>query len=550
MNMKLTRKTRQIFPITTWLIMSACLGCIQPSPRSVVEQSVNRMRPASSAVSEPKKIEPLQDEKISIDRFQKNSLDRSMDFSQGLSLNQALLMALESNPGLRVKRYTTVLAGLSEQIEQGEFDTNLYSELSYARDRTREKDAGTWMRAEEQTHTAMVGLARRLPSGTDLDVGISQTLDQSDDASGEEQLRLGITMTQNLLRGYGSAVNLAGIRQARLNTAATLHELRGITEALVADTEIAYWDHVLALQEIDIFENSLDVAKKQLSEVAQRIEIGTLPRVESATAQVEVALRAQGLINAKAKFEESRLRLLFYLLQGEKGDYDSRIQTTSHAPPDPEPEGPAEDHLQLADRFRSDLQEARLRIQQDRLEIVKTRNGTLPRLDLFISLGNSGYADSFSGSFKAFNTDTHDVSGGIRFNRILGNRAPRARDLAAEITLEQTLEAMANLEQIIQRDVRLALNDLDRIRQQIAATRATRVLQEESVTAEQEKFEAGTSTGLLVAQAQRDLLATHIREVEAIIDHQKALVILYLAEGSLLERRGIEMTAVTPALFD
>ena len=65
--------------------------------------------------------------------------------------------------------------------------------------------------------------------------------------------------------------------------------------------------------------------------------------------------------------------------------------------------------------------------------------------------------------------------------------------------------------------------------------------QEESVKAEQERFEAGTSTSLIVAQAQRDLLASHILEVEAIINYNKALINLYLAEGSLLERRGIRM---------
>ncbi len=65
--------------------------------------------------------------------------------------------------------------------------------------------------------------------------------------------------------------------------------------------------------------------------------------------------------------------------------------------------------------------------------------------------------------------------------------------------------------------------------------------QEKAMTAEQERFAAGSSTGLLVAQAQRDLLASHILEKEAIINYRKALVDLYLAEGSLLERRGIHL---------
>ena len=44
-----------------------------------------------------------------------------------------------------------------------------------------------------------------------------------------------------------------------------------------------------------------------------------------------------------------------------------------------------------------------------------------------------------------------------------------------------------------------------------------------------------------MAQAQRDLLASQIAEVEAIVNYRTALVNLYLAEGSLLERRGVRL---------
>jgi outer membrane protein TolC len=44
-----------------------------------------------------------------------------------------------------------------------------------------------------------------------------------------------------------------------------------------------------------------------------------------------------------------------------------------------------------------------------------------------------------------------------------------------------------------------------------------------------------------VSQAQRDLLAIRIQEVEAVIEYRIALVELYLAEGTLLERRGIQL---------
>ena len=535
MNITNPQKARFIPIITALLLMVVSSGCIRPDHWPVYEQPLTKTALEEIPLSEHEGIAnpPVQAAPVAV----------STGNSLSLSLDQALVMALEANSGLRVEKYNSVLARLSEQIERGRFDPELFSEFSYARDRTQEVDDDTdnWGRAGEQNLNSLIGLSQKLPSGTDIEVGVEHIVDNAYDGPEEQKLRIGMTVTRALLRGYGTSVNLASIRQAELNTAATIYELRGITEALLADTETAYWDHVLARQEIDIFENSLEIARKQLSEVEQCIEIGTRPPIESAAARVEVALRQQALINARSMFEDSRLRLLFYIHQGRDGLYDLQVKTTTAAESDPEPGGSPVDHLKLADQSRSDLQEARLRMKQNRLEIVKTRNGILPRLDLFISLGKTGYADSFSDSFKAMNDSTYDLSAGIKFSRTLGNRSSQAKDRAARVTLKQAREALENMRQIIQRDVRIALNDLDRVRQQIAATRVTRMHQEESVKAEQERFEAGTSTSLIVAQAQRDLLASHILEVEAIINYNKALINLYLAEGSLLERRGIRM---------
>ena len=85
----------------------------------------------------------------------------------------------------------------------------------------------------------------------------------------------------------------------------------------------------------------------------------------------------------------------------------------------------------------------------------------------------------------------------------------------------------------------LAINECERTRRQIEAGAITRELQEQTLEAEQERFKVGTSTSLLVAQAQRDLLVSELAEIDAIVAYRIALVKLYLAEGSLLERRGI-----------
>jgi len=44
-----------------------------------------------------------------------------------------------------------------------------------------------------------------------------------------------------------------------------------------------------------------------------------------------------------------------------------------------------------------------------------------------------------------------------------------------------------------------------------------------------------------VAWAQRDLLVSQLAEIEALVNYRIALVSLYLAEGALLQRRGIQL---------
>jgi len=231
---------------------------------------------------------------------------------------------------------------------------------------------------------------------------------------------------------------------------------------------------------------------------------------------------------------------------GPHGRLDLQVDATSEPNIEPEPITDLNDRLQLAEQSRPDLNEARLRLAQNRLQTIATRNGILPRLDLFIALGQTGFADTFSDSFRELDGNTYDLRAGIRLSHFLGNRAAKAKDLAARASRRQAADAVDNLLQIVHVDVRLAFNEVERARQQIFASRATRTLREETLNAEKERFDVGLSTSLLVAQAQRDLLASSIDEVKAIVNYRTALVRLYLSEGSLLDRRGVLLPGGKP----
>lgn len=525
-----------IFTTAAQLLLS---GCAQPDRWSVFEHSLdNRLRKEESFKMEiPKGPEPR------LAREQAFALPKEGPLD--LSVEQATMLSLKNNRDLQIQQINPVIAGTFEQIERGVFDPELFFEFEYFKERSIEISRSTeeQFSVEGSDTSSVAGVRQKLPTGTTVEATVSDERQFSNRTPEQYSARLGLNITQSLLRGFGPAVNLASVRQAELGTVASVYELRGFTEALLAETETAYWNFVLAKKEIEIFERSLEVAQKQREEVELRIEVGILPEIEAAAARAEVARREQALIDARSLLEERRVRLLRLINPDPEGLLDDQINATSEPGIEPRPITDLADRLDLAHRMRPDLNEALLRIEQDRLETIVTRNGVLPKLDLFITLGKTGFADSFSGSFRSLDDDTYDFTVGVSLSHFLINRAADSRNLSARASLVQAKKAVANLEQIVRQDVMLAVNEVERARKQIAASRVTRILQEETLKAEEERFDVGQSTALLVAQAQRDLLASSIAEVEAVVNYRIALIGLYRAEGSMLERRGVSLPA-------
>jgi outer membrane protein TolC len=359
-----------------------------------------------------------------------------------------------------------------------------------------------------------------------------------------------LSVTQALLRGAGTRVNLATLEQARLDTDASEYEFRGFAEALVAQVEETYWDYALAQRQIQIVEQSLRIAEQQLGEIEEMIAVGKLAESEVVAAQAEIALQRQGLIAARSALKTTRLRLL-RLLNPRGSNLWERDIVLRELPAIPDlAMDPVQAHVDVALRFRPDLNAARLGVLRNDLEVVKTKNGLLPKLDLFLILGKTGYADSFGSSVSDIADGSYDFSAGLVVQYPFRNREAGARYRRSTLRLDQALEGVANFAQLVELDVRTAYIEIERAKEQIAASRATLKLQEEKLRIETEKLRVGRSTAFLVSQAQRDLLSSQIAEVQAMANYLKALVALYRLEGSLLERRGITAPGREPVDLD
>jgi len=458
-----------------------------------------------------------------------------------IDLQEAILTALEHNPSVSIQRLQPKIAKTWVKEQGAIYDPTISASANKTKTK-QQRFLGSRPDPFELTSDRSqydVGISQNLPTGTTISANASMSASLSSIYTDQFSGNVGITVTQALLQGFGLGTNLANLRKARIDYEISKAELKGVAEEIIASVEKAYWVLYLTREEINIQQRSLELAQKQLKESEERVAVGKLPELELAAVHAEVATRSEALIDAQSRYEQARLSFLYLL-----NPSDQTSWATIPFPVD-KPFVPVDTldtidvHEQLGLKYRVDLQQARLSLQKGEIEITRTKNGLLPKLDFFITFGRTTYSKTFRDAIPDIHSPFYDINGGLTFYFPVTDRQAIAQYSRAKHSREQMELSLKNMERLVQWDVRSAYIEVLRSKEQITATRVARELQAQKLEAELEKFRVGKSTNFLVLQAQRDFTASQLNEARSMVAYLNALVDLYLMEGTLLERRGI-----------
>ncbi|MFA6471098.1 MAG: TolC family protein [Candidatus Latescibacterota bacterium] len=458
-----------------------------------------------------------------------------------INIHDAIFTALENNPTVTIQRLEPDISRTYSKEQVSVFDP----QITLSGNKTKSENQrflGTQRQAvnlKSDNTKYSLGITEFLPTGTTITANTSVTAALSNIYTDQYSGIVGFSITQSLLQGFGTGVNLANLRKANLDVEISKAELRAVAEEIVASVENAYWNVYLSQEEVNIERTSLDLANRQLDESLERVKVGNLPELELAAVRAEVATRKEALIDAESKLEQSRLDFIFYLNPKE------RSARWSIPVPLERPFVPTDTldtvvvHEELGLKYRADLQQARYSLKKGELEVVLTKNGLLPKLDFMFSFGRNAYAQTYRSGLPDTNSPFFDMTQNLTLGLPLTNQKARAQYARAKHSRRQMELSVKNMERMVQRDVRSAYIEVLRSKQQITATQVARVLQEKNLDAELEKFRVGKSTNYLVLQAQRDYISSQRDEARSMVSYLNALVNLQLMEGTLLDRRGI-----------
>ena len=149
-------------------------------------------------------------------------------------------------------------------------------------------------------------------------------------------------------------------------------------------------------------------------------------------------------------------------------------------------------------------------------------------------VGNYGTALGNLGRYQSF-----QVGLNIDFN--LRNRRADAEYTQTLINEKRLALQKARVEQIIEAQVRNALQGIHTARQRIAAAEASARAAREKLDSEQRLYQTGESTNFLVLTRQNEYADSRRREVVAKLEFNKSVSQLEQAVGGTLARHGISV---------
>ncbi|MDZ7638592.1 MAG: TolC family protein [Bryobacterales bacterium] len=424
---------------------------------------------------------------------------------------------------------------------------------------------------------AFANLQQGFITGTTVGVVYSQSLTDNNnvrsDLNSINQGNLSLNITQRLLQGFGFAVNNRNIRIAKNNIKVADLTFRQQVIATVSNIIGLYWDLVSANADYAVNKQSVELAAKLFADNQKQVDIGTLAPIEVVRAEAELARTQQALTVSETQLLQQEAIIKNVLSRN--GLTSDLVKNARIIPTDSIQLPATKEDLDLNRLYdlalsnRPEIEQTDINIQNSKIGIAGNRSQLLPSLDLQVGLTNNGLAGLVNPIFRRelrpdgtltfrspdafvvggrgdalgqiFRRNFPDYTIGFQLNVPLRNRAARADMIIEEISLrQQQIRQQQQLNQL-KVTVQNAIIALQQADAGVRTAQKSRILQEQTLDAEQKKFALGASTLFFVIQAQRDLAQARSAEVGALGTYVKAKNNLEATMGLTLERNDINI---------
>ena len=312
----------------------------------------------------------------------------------------------------------------------------------------------------------------------------------------------------------------SALRSAKLTMqqAELRHQDVLLETVLLAET--AYFDILLAAQQIDVQEASVKLLEQELNNTKRRFEAGVVPQFNVLRAEVEVANARPRLIRARNSHRIAKNNLanvLGYDLPSSVWE-DIPLNLTTALEETP---------------YKIDLQNALNQALTNRTDLAANRKALLAREEdvKFAKAANIPSLQGFVGYDVRNSILTDDISAekhgwvaGAQVSwDIFDGLRTQGRVEEARARVDQAEIAIDELRRRIELDVRTAFSNFNEAREVLDSNRKVLEQAAEALRLATSRYSAGTGTQLDVLSAQTALTDARSTQVQALRDYQVAV---------------------------
>ncbi|HWD91264.1 MAG TPA: TolC family protein [Verrucomicrobiae bacterium] len=325
-----------------------------------------------------------------------------------------------------------------------------------------------------------------------------------------------IRITQNIYQGGRT---LSAFRAARLEKEQAMFQYQtAVADELLA-TRVAYYDVLVAEQQITVNEASVALLNEELQDQQRRYDAGTVPRFNVLQAQVAVANARPPLINARNAYRIAKnnlSNLLGYNLPRNVWE-DIPLVLTDKLDATPfSIELPAA--ISQALERRTELQALQRTEGLQRENVINARSGYKPTIDAFAAY--DWHNDEFSTDIgKELNGWL--VGGELSWN-IFDGLLTHGKVIQAKAQLAHAKADLEDNSRQIELEVRTDYSGLIEAREVLESQQKVQEEADEALRLARARADAGTGTRLDVLNAETQLTQARTTQVQALHDYDVA----------------------------
>jgi outer membrane protein len=467
-----------------------------------------------------------------------------------LTLADAVQRTIEHNPDLTIVRLDTEVEAARVGESRGAYSPVFSTTLGRSRNVTPPTnyllgDSGV----DVKDWFSTTGIRQRLPwgSGTwSVSWDTARTSTNNPITSVDPNLQSGIQLafSQPLLRDRRIDAARVQYVVSRRNQATSEIRFQESVVRTVASVKRAYWTLKATNANVDVQQQSLELAQELARQNRIRVDAGQEPPLDLVQAEAEVAQRREGLIQARASAEDAEDQLRRLIMDpADSAFWRARLDTVDD-PQEPGASPDADTAVVKAMGARSDLARAAIDLENARTNVDFLGNQRLPDVRLETSYSGSGLAGTqllrtgaFPGTVtgtrdrsfgaalgQAFTPDFPSWSLGVTVSYPLGHTYEEASAARAEVERRQAAARIESLRLDVAESVRQTARRVRSASERVGAARASATLATQRFNDERRRYEVGLSTTFFVTQAQRDLLQAQVSVLQTTLDYQSAMV--------------------------